>query len=76
MSAEGAAVAKGRIHVDSLLDESDGAFAAFLAGNIAFAAVDAFVLITVDAQQRKIAHGLEKNRNRTQILAERTIIFE
>ena len=38
--------------------------------------MNALILIAVDAQQRKIAHGLEKNRNRTQILAERTIIFE
>ena len=40
------------------------------------AAVDALVLIAVDAQQRKIAHGLEKHRDGTQILAERPIIFE
>ena len=39
-------------------------------------AMNALILIAVDAQQRKVAHGLEKNRNRTQILAERTIIFE
>ena len=38
--------------------------------------MNALILIAVDAQQRKIAHGPEKNRNRTQILAERTIIFE
>ena len=38
--------------------------------------MNALILIAVDAQQGKIAHGLEKNRNRTQILAERTIIFE
>ena len=43
MGAEGAAVAKRRIHADSLLDESDGALAAFLARNIAFAAVNAFL---------------------------------
>ena len=42
----------------------------------ALAAVNTFALVAVDAQHRKIAHGLEKNRNRTQILAERTIIFE
>lgn len=39
-------------------------------------AVDAFALIAVDAQQGKIAHGLEKNRNGAQVLAERPIIFE
>ena len=39
-------------------------------------AMNTLILIAVDAQQRKIAHRLEKNRNRTQILAERTIIFE
>ena len=46
------------------------------AGPQTFSAMNALILIAVDAQQRKIAHGLEKNRNRTQILAERTIIFE
>ena len=39
-------------------------------------AVDAFALIAVDAQQGEIAHGLEKNRNRAQVFAERPIIFE
>ena len=39
-------------------------------------AMDALILIAMDAQQRKIARGLEKHRNRTQILAERPIIFE
>ena len=38
--------------------------------------MDALALIAVDAQQRKIAHGLEKHRDGTQILAERPIIFE
>ena len=38
--------------------------------------MDALILIAVDAQQRKIAHGLEKHRDGTQILAERPIIFE
>ena len=38
--------------------------------------MDALILIAVDAQQRKIAHGLEKNRDGTQVLAERPIIFE
>ena len=41
-----------------------------------FSAMNALILIAVDAQQGKIAHRLEKNRNRTQILAECTIIFE
>ena len=38
--------------------------------------MDALILIAVDAQQRKIAHGLENHRDGTQILAERPIIFE
>ena len=38
--------------------------------------MDALALIAVDAQQRKIAHGLEKHSDGTQILAERPIIFE
>ena len=38
--------------------------------------MDALALIAVDAQQRKIAHGLEKHRDGTQILAERPVIFE
>ena len=38
--------------------------------------MDALALIAVDAQQRKIAHGLEKHRDGTQILAECPIIFE
>ena len=39
-------------------------------------AMNALILIAVDAQQGKIAHGLEKNRNGAQVLAERPIIFE
>ena len=39
-------------------------------------AMDALILIAVDAQKRKIAHRFEKNRNGTQIFAERPIIFE
>ena len=42
----------------------------------AFAAVDALILITVDAQQGEIAHGLEKYRDGTQIFAERPIVLE
>ena len=42
----------------------------------ALAAVDALVLIAVDAQQRKVTHRLEEYRDRTQILAERPVIFE
>lgn len=30
--------------------------------------MDAFALITVDAQQRKVAHGLEKHRNGAEVL--------
>ena len=39
-------------------------------------AVNAFALVAVDAQQRKVTHGLEKNRNGTKILAERAVILE
>ena len=42
----------------------------------AFAAMDALILVAVDAQQRKITHGLEKYRDGTQIFAERTVILE
>ena len=42
----------------------------------AFAAMDAFALVAVDAQQRKITHELEKYRDGTQIFAERTIILK
>ena len=38
--------------------------------------MDALALIAVDAQQRKIAHGLEKHRDGTQILAERPVVLE
>ena len=42
----------------------------------AFAAVDAFAFVTVDAQQRKIAHGLEKHRDGAQIFTECAVILE
>ena len=38
--------------------------------------MDTLLLIAVDAQQRKVTHGLEKHRNRAQILAERAVILE
>ena len=38
--------------------------------------MDALILLAVDAQQRKIAHGLEKHRNGTQVLAECPVIPE
>ena len=41
-----------------------------------FAAADAFALIAVDAQRGKITHRLEEYRDRTQIFAERPVIFE
>ena len=41
-----------------------------------FSAMNALILIAVDAQQRKIAHGLEEHRNGTEILAEGAIILE
>ena len=40
------------------------------------AAMDALLLVAVDAQQGKIAHGLEKHRDGTQILAERPVVLE
>ena len=42
----------------------------------ALAAVDALLLVAVDAQQRKVTHRLEEYRDRTQILAERPVILE
>lgn len=42
----------------------------------AFAAADTFALVAVNAQQRKIAHGLEKHRDGTQIFAECPVILE
>ena len=41
----------------------------------ALAAMDALLLIAVDAQQGKIAHRLEEHRNGTQILAERPVVL-
>ena len=41
----------------------------------AFFAVYAFALITMDAQKRKIAHRLEKDRDGAKILAKRTVIL-
>ena len=38
--------------------------------------MDTLILITVDAQKREIAHRFEKNRNGTQIFAERPIILK
>ena len=42
----------------------------------AFAAADTFTLVAVNAQQGKIAHGLEKHRDGTQIFAECPVILE
>ena len=42
----------------------------------AFAAVDTFTLVAVNAQQGKITHRLEKYCDRTQVFAERTVILE
>ena len=38
--------------------------------------MDALLFSAVDAQQRKVTHGLEKNRNGTKILAECAVILE
>lgn len=40
-----------------------------------FAAVDAFALIALDAQQGEIAHGLEEHHDGTQIFVKRTVIL-
>ena len=45
-------------------------------GPQASAATDTFTLVASDAQERKIAHGLEKHRDRAQVFAERPVIFE
>ena len=42
----------------------------------ALPAMDAFTLIAMDAQQRKITHGPKKHRNGAEIFAERPIILE
>ena len=42
----------------------------------AFAAVDAFALIAMDTQQGKIAHGLEKHRDGTQIFTKCAVILK
>ena len=39
-------------------------------------AMDALILIAVDAQKREIAHRFEKNRNGTQVLAECPVILK
>ena len=41
----------------------------------ALAAMDALLLVAVNAQQRKIAHGLEKHRDGAKILAKRAVIL-
>ena len=46
------------------------------AGPQALSAAGAFALVAVDAQKRKIAHGLEEHRDGTQVFAERPVIFE
>ena len=42
----------------------------------AFAAMDALILVAVDAQQRKITHRLQKYGNWAYVFAECTIIFK
>ena len=42
----------------------------------ALAAVNALILITVDAQKRKITHGLQKYCDRAEIFAECAVIFK
>ena len=42
----------------------------------AFAAMDTFALVAMNAQEREITHGLEKHRDRAQILTERPVILE
>lgn len=42
----------------------------------ALATVNAFILITVDTQEREVAHRLEEHCDGAQIFAERTVILE
>ena len=42
----------------------------------AFAAVDAFAFIAMDAEQGEVTHRLEENRDGADILAEGTIVLE
>ena len=42
----------------------------------ALSAMDAFALVAVDAQERKVTHGLEEHRDGTEIFAERAVILE
>ena len=42
----------------------------------AFTAVDAFALVTVDAQQGEIAHGLEEYRDGAEIFSKCAVILE
>ena len=42
----------------------------------AFAAMDTLAFITVNPKQRKITHRLQKNSNRTDVLAECPVILE
>ena len=42
----------------------------------ALAAMDAFTFVTVDAQNRKIAHRLQKYRDRAKIFAERAVVLK
>ena len=42
----------------------------------ALAAVNAFALIAVNAEQRKSTHELEEHRNGTEVFAERPVILE
>lgn len=46
------------------------------AGAQTLSAADAFALVAVDAQKRKIAHRFEEHRDGTQVFAERAVISE
>ena len=42
----------------------------------AFATLDAFALVAMDTEQRKVTHRLEENRNGADIFAEGTVVLE
>ena len=42
----------------------------------AFAALDAFALVAMDANQREIAHRLEEDRDGAEVFAEGAVVLE
>ena len=43
---------------------------------LAFPAIDAFVLVALDADQGEIAHGFEEHGDRADVLAERPVVLK